>query len=97
MDLVVGATGMLGREMCHLLRGRGRPVRAMVRQSSDPAVVAGSARLGAEIVHGDLKDQGVARRGVPWRRHRGHDGVVHAVASGRAIRSRPSIGRDSST
>jgi len=67
MDLVVGATGMLGREVCHLLRGRGRPVRAMVRQSSDPPVVGRLRGLGADIVHGDLKDRAsldAACRGV---------------------------------
>ena len=57
MDLVVGATGMLGREVCHLLRQRGRSVRALARESSDPAAVDRLRRLGAEIVLGDLKDR----------------------------------------
>jgi len=57
MDLVVGATGMLGREVCHLLRARGRSVRALVRESSKPAAVDRLRGLGAEIVLGDLKDR----------------------------------------
>jgi uncharacterized protein YbjT (DUF2867 family) len=56
MDLIVGATGMLGREICHLLRERGRTVRALVRDSSDPDVVTRLERSGAEIARGDLKD-----------------------------------------
>jgi len=57
MDLVVGATGMLGREVCHLLRGRGRRVRALTRESSNPATVARLRDSGAEIVQGDLKNR----------------------------------------
>jgi uncharacterized protein YbjT (DUF2867 family) len=51
--LVVGATGLLGGEICRLLRERGNPVRALVREGS-PREEALRA-LGAEIVHGDLK------------------------------------------
>ena len=57
MDLIVGATGMLGREICHLLRGRGRRVRALARAASDAATVARLRDGGAEIVIGDLKDR----------------------------------------
>jgi len=57
MELVVGATGMLGREICHLLRGRGRRVRALTRISSNPATVGRLRDGGAEIVVGDLKDR----------------------------------------
>ena len=54
MILVVGATGLLGGEICRLLRERGHPVRALVREGSPRE---GALRaLGAEIVHGDLKD-----------------------------------------
>lgn len=57
MDLVVGATGMLGREICHLLRGRGRRVRALTRESSNPATVARLRASGADLVQGDLRDR----------------------------------------
>ncbi|MEO7132658.1 MAG: SDR family oxidoreductase [Vicinamibacterales bacterium] len=55
MNLVVGATGMLGFEICQRLRARGHPVRAFVRKgSSKEQLLQG---IGAEIVHGDLKDE----------------------------------------
>ncbi len=56
MNLVVGATGMLGSEICRLLREREQPVRALVRETSDPAKIAALRALGAEIVVGDLRD-----------------------------------------
>ncbi len=55
MILVVGATGLLGGEICHLLAKQGKPVRALVRGSSDPGKVAHLQGLGVEIVQGDLK------------------------------------------
>ena len=55
MILVVGATGLLGGEICHLLVKQGKPVTALVRGSSDPAKVAHLRGLGVEIVQGDLK------------------------------------------
>jgi uncharacterized protein YbjT (DUF2867 family) len=67
MNLVVGATGLLGREICSLLTHSGRPVRALVRASSDPVKVARLHDSGADVVHGDLKDRAsieVACRGV---------------------------------
>jgi NADH dehydrogenase len=56
MDLVVGATGLLGGEICHLLRARGSHVRALVRPTSDAGRVARLRDRGAELVQGDLKD-----------------------------------------
>jgi uncharacterized protein YbjT (DUF2867 family) len=56
MNLVVGATGMLGMEICRLLRARGQPVRALVRTTSDPAKVNALRAWGAEIATGDLRD-----------------------------------------
>lgn len=56
MILVAGATGFLGGEICRRLTSAGRPVRALVRKTSDPATVAGLRALGAEIVEGDLRD-----------------------------------------
>jgi NADH dehydrogenase len=55
MDLVVGATGILGLQIVSRLAGAGRPVRALVRESSDPAKVAMLREAGAEIVVADLK------------------------------------------
>jgi len=56
MVLVVGATGLLGFEVCQRLVARGLPVRALVRPTSDPARVDQIRSLGAELVVGDLKD-----------------------------------------
>jgi NADH dehydrogenase len=55
VTLVVGATGLLGTEICRRLRARGKPVRALVRFGS--ANESNLRALGAEIVHGDLKDR----------------------------------------
>ena len=56
MNLIVGATGMLGGEICRLLRQQGKPVRALVRATSNPEKLANLTNLGAECVQGDLKD-----------------------------------------
>ena len=56
MNLVVGATGFLGTEICRQLRAQGQSVRALVRTTSDPAKKAALENLGAELFVGDLKD-----------------------------------------
>jgi uncharacterized protein YbjT (DUF2867 family) len=53
MILVVGATGLLGTEICRRLRERGWPVRGLVRAGSPKE--AALRELGVEIVHGDLR------------------------------------------
>lgn len=62
MTLVVGATGLLGGEICRQLLAHGMPVRAMVRSTSDPVKVSTLRSLGAEIVLGDLRDPLSLRR-----------------------------------
>jgi uncharacterized protein YbjT (DUF2867 family) len=57
MNLVVGATGLLGGEICHLLRARGSRVRALTRPTSDAGRVARLRDQGAELVPGDLVDR----------------------------------------
>lgn len=56
MNLVVGATGMLGSEICRLLAERGKRVRGLVRKTSAPEKISKLTELGAEIVYGDMKD-----------------------------------------
>jgi uncharacterized protein YbjT (DUF2867 family) len=56
MILVVGATGMVGSEICQRLSRRGEAVRALVRTTSSPEKVALLRGCGAEICVGDLKD-----------------------------------------
>ena len=53
MILVVGATGMLGFEVCRRLRRRGRRVRGLVRPGSAKADQL--RELGVEICEGDLR------------------------------------------
>jgi uncharacterized protein YbjT (DUF2867 family) len=55
--LVAGATGVLGGEIVRRLRGRGHTVRALVRSTSAPDRVAWLRHLGADVVHGDLKER----------------------------------------
>src|SRR2546426_22541 len=57
MVLVVGATGSRGGEICSLLSGRGKRVRALVRETWNPDKVASLKAAGAEPVRGDLKDR----------------------------------------
>lgn len=57
MILVVGATGLLGTEICRLVTQRGNPLRALVRGTSNPDRVAHLKSIGAEQVRGDLKDR----------------------------------------
>ncbi len=57
MNLVVGATGMVGGEVCRLLRSEGKPVRGLVRTTSNQAKVDGLKALGVELVEGDLRDR----------------------------------------
>jgi uncharacterized protein YbjT (DUF2867 family) len=56
MILVVGATGMVGLDVCRRLAGRGEQVRALVRSSSRPEKVAALRAAGVSIATGDLKD-----------------------------------------
>jgi uncharacterized protein YbjT (DUF2867 family) len=57
MILVAGATGILGSEIVRQLREEDKPVRALVRKTSDPTKVAQLKRLGATIVEGYLTDR----------------------------------------
>src|SRR5436309_6720711 len=57
MNLVIGATGLLGGEICRQLRQAGKPVRALTRATADPVKVEQLKRSGATLVQGDLKDR----------------------------------------
>jgi NADH dehydrogenase len=57
MILVAGATGYLGHETCRRLRAAGRPVRALVRRTSDPATRAALESAGVDLVYGDVRDR----------------------------------------
>ena len=77
MNLIVGATGVLGPEICRILREQGKPVRALVRTTSDPAKVGQLCMLGVRPVIGDLKDSASIRAAVA--------GVSTIVSSATAV------------
>ena len=67
MILVVGATGLVGAELCQKLVKRGEPVRALVRATSSKEIVEVLRSAGVDLCVGDLKDpQSIANacRGV---------------------------------
>lgn len=67
MYLVVGATGVLGSEICRLFAGEGKRARALVRPTSDQNKVKELENLNVDIAVGDLKDRSsidAACRGV---------------------------------
>lgn len=57
MNIVVGSTGLLGSDVCCLLASEGKPVKALVRTTSDQSKVARLQSLNIEIARGDLKDR----------------------------------------
>jgi uncharacterized protein YbjT (DUF2867 family) len=62
--ILITTAGKVGAEAARLLAGRGVPVRVLVR---DPAKAAGLARVGVEVVQGDLGESAtidVAMKGV---------------------------------
>jgi uncharacterized protein YbjT (DUF2867 family) len=62
MTLIVGATGLLGSEICRQLGSQGNPIRTLVRDTSGAEKVAQLKALGAEVVSGDLKNPQSMRR-----------------------------------
>jgi uncharacterized protein YbjT (DUF2867 family) len=56
MILVVGATGLVGAEVCQRARARGEQVRALVRDTSASEKVESLRSAGVELCVGDLKD-----------------------------------------
>lgn len=57
MILVVGATGMVGGEICRLLILDGQPVHALVRASSDAHKVQHLHDIGIPTIEGDVRDK----------------------------------------
>ena len=58
MNLIVGATGSMGRHLTRSLLEAGEPVRVFTR---DPALAQAFASQGAEVVRGDLRDPASVR------------------------------------
>lgn len=70
--LVTGANGHVGNNICRLLVQRGEPVRALIRESADPAPLHG---MDVEVVYGDILDPDAVARAVE-----GCGRVYHAAA-----------------
>ena len=75
MILVVGATGMLGLEICRRLREQGRAVRGLVRPGSSRESLLRD--LGVEIHHGDLRSPPTVAPAC--------DGVTNVVSTATAM------------
>ena len=86
MNLVVGATGNVGGSVVRALRDQGKPVRAMVRETSDPERVRSLEEFGAEVVPGELRDSNSLARACA--------GVTTVVSGATAITA---LGTDSIT
>ena len=74
--LVVGATGLLGIEVCRRLAALEKPVRALVRPTSDPNKVNELRGLNAELTEGDLKQPSSIERAC-----RGVNAVISTASS----------------
>jgi nucleoside-diphosphate-sugar epimerase len=72
LNVVTGATGLLGSHIAEHLRARGERVRALVRPTSDTTFLQ---QLGVELVVGDLNEPASLRRAVA-----GADVVYHCAA-----------------
>lgn len=84
--LVVGATGLLGSEVCSRLRGEGWRVRGLVRRDSDRDKVQRLQNAGVETVTGDLKDRASLDAAV-----RGLSAVISTASSTLSRREGDSI------
>lgn len=72
IDLVTGATGLLGSHIAERLIARGGRVRALIRPGADTAFLES---IGAELLEGDLTDPDACRHATRDVRH-----VYHAAA-----------------
>ena len=86
MVLVVGATGLLGTEICKQLREDGRAVRALVRASAAPEKVDRLRGMGVELIEGDLKEAPTLKDAC-----RGVDAVISTASSTLSRREGDSI------
>jgi uncharacterized protein YbjT (DUF2867 family) len=77
VNLVVGATGMLGGQIVHRLVGSGKPVKALVRTTAAATAVEDLKALGIDVVEGDLRD--------PASLTRACQGVATAISTATAI------------
>jgi uncharacterized protein YbjT (DUF2867 family) len=86
MILVVGGTGTLGEEVCRRLRARGIAVRALARQTANPARLQTLRDAGVDIHWGDLKHPESLRAACD-----GAEAVISTVSSTLSRQSGDSI------
>src|SRR5512146_942901 len=72
MNLVTGASGLLGSHIVEQLRLRGRPVRVLVRRGSDRKWLE---TQGVEFAEGDLNDRASLERACA-----GVENIYHSAA-----------------
>src|SRR5262249_35622238 len=72
LNVLTGATGLLGSHIAEKLRGRGERVRALVRPRSDTSFLQ---QLGVELAYGDLNELATLTNGFA-----GADVVYHCAA-----------------
>jgi len=56
MNLIVGATGLVGGEICRRMAANEKPVRALVRPTGDASRIDELRAAGVELAMGDLRD-----------------------------------------
>jgi uncharacterized protein YbjT (DUF2867 family) len=76
MIFIVGGTGTLGQTLVRMLREQGKPVRVLVRPGS-VAKAEPLRALGAELIGGDIRDEGSLEVGC-----RGATHVICATSAG---------------
>ena len=86
MTLVVGATGLLGTEICRQLREAALPVKGLVRRGADPVKIDNLRKLGVELVEGDLKEPSSLERAC-----RGAQALISTASSTLSRREGDSI------
>lgn len=64
MFLIVGATGKVGSEICRLLSNYDQPVKALIRETSNPDKVKYLSDLGINTIIGDLRDKDSLNRAL---------------------------------
>jgi uncharacterized protein YbjT (DUF2867 family) len=76
MILVVGATGMVGSEICRQLVSQGKSVRGLARTTADPGKIRALEEHSVTVVWGDLRDADSLRVACE-----GADAVISTVSA----------------
>src|ERR1039457_139742 len=66
MNLIVGATGLVGGEICRRLAAQQKPVRALVRPTGDASRIDELRAAGGGLATGALKDPASSQAACAW-------------------------------